>query len=222
MPPNSTQPSSPATPDRDSDELEMRRALGLGAASADRPAAFARTPENHSSDRPKRRFVSDGEVPVVVVQGRREFGNRTTAPAITSPVNRLDAAQAALAAEREAREAAERSLSEAQAMIRELQTKLGHAALTREDLRAAGQRADAARQAAETALAAEREARIAAEDAMKAASNAHDSAEERVREPRPARTTAPRGRPARKVPATELQDDPEPVQWWLFPATNAG
>jgi hypothetical protein len=222
MPPNSTQPSSPAIPDRDSDELEMRRALGLGAASADRPAPFARTPENHSSDRPKRRFVSDGEVPVVVVQGRREFGNRTTAPAITSPVNRLDAAQAALAAEREAREAAERSLSESQAIIRELQTKLGHAALTREELRAAGQRADAARQAAETALAAEREARMAAEDAVKAASNAHDDAEERVREPRLARTTAPRGRPARKVPATELQDDPEPVQWWLLPAKNAG
>jgi hypothetical protein len=220
MPPNSTQPSSPATSDRDSDELEMRRALGLGAASADRPVPFARMPENHSSDRPKRRFVSDGEVPVVVVQGRREFGNRTTAPAVTSPVNRLDAAQAALAAEREAREAAERALAEAQAVIHELQTKLGHAALAREELRAAAQRADAARQAAETALAAERDARLAAEDAVKAASNA--PAEHRLREPRPARTSAPRGRPARKIPATELEDEPEPVQWWLLPAKNAG
>jgi hypothetical protein len=222
MPSNSTQPSSPATSDRDSDELEMRRALGLGAASADRPAPFARTSENHPSDRPKRRFVSDGEVPVVVVQARREFGNRTTAPAITSPVNRLDAAQAALAAEREAREAAERSLAEAQAVIRELQTKLGHASLAREELRAAAQRADAARQAAETALAAERDARVAAEDAVKAASGNQDAAERRVREPRPARTTAVRGRPARKIPATELEDEPEPVQWWLLPAKNAG
>jgi hypothetical protein len=200
----------------------MRRALGLGAASADRPAPFARTPENHSSDRPKRRFVSDGEVPVVVVQGRREFGNRTTAPAITSPVNRLDAAQAALGAEREAREAADRSLAEAQAVIRELQTKLGHASLAREELRAAVQRADAARQAAEAALAPERDARLAAEEAVKAASGAHDTAEERVREPRPARAAALRGRPARTVPATELEDEPEPVQWWLLPPKNAG
>jgi chromosome segregation protein len=204
------------------DESDMRRALGLGAAGAPRPAQArlsqnSRSMDSNLSDRPKRRFVTDGEVPVVVVHGRRDLGQRL-APAAPSPVNRLDAAQSALAREAEARETAERSLAEAQSALREAQTKLGHAALERAEL------AEAARQAAQ-ALAAERELRIAAEAALAEARSARDAAEQRLHEAR-ARERPPQLRaertPRARTPAPAAGEEPEPVQWWLTPAKRTG
>ena len=100
----------------------MRRALGLGDAGGqrieqqERPPLAARQAERHSPDRHKRRFVRDGEVPVVVVrrdQGSDPGANRVTLGA--PPTNRVEQAEAALRTERDARERAERALTEAQA-----------------------------------------------------------------------------------------------------------
>ena len=64
--------------------------------------------------RPPRRFARDGEVPVTVIhRDHDEIGGGT---------NTLDAAQAALREQIEAREHAETLLREAQATIRDLQT----------------------------------------------------------------------------------------------------
>jgi hypothetical protein len=75
--------------------------------------------------RPPRRFARDGEVPVTVLhRDHDEIGGGT---------NTLDAAQAALREKIEAREHAETLLREAQATIRDLQTKLAHERLDRDE-----------------------------------------------------------------------------------------
>ncbi len=138
---------SPATarsePPTQVDEAEsaMRRALGLlGDAPRHRSETdHAETPQR-TSDRfggglHRRRFVQDGDVPVTVL--RREPGHDvsqhrvapTAPPAPTS--SRLQRAEAALAAETAARVQAERALSETQAALRDLQTKIGHADLAK-------------------------------------------------------------------------------------------
>jgi hypothetical protein len=76
--------------------------------------------------RPKRRFVAEGEVPVV--HGRLTRRDESAMPAAPA-TNRVEAAEAAARAEREARDKAERLLAEAQAAVHDLQTRLGHAQL---------------------------------------------------------------------------------------------
>lgn len=118
-------------------EARMRRALGLEGGmkprQADRPAdSAARNGERFAASH-KRRFVHDGEVPVTMVGGRRD-GQSEAAPHRGAPApgpTRLEAAEAALTNEASARHQAERALADAQATIRDLQTKLGHAELAR-------------------------------------------------------------------------------------------
>ena len=108
----------------------MRRALGLEGEQT-RPHPAPPTMERVSpTNRPKRRFVADGEVPVV--HGRLQRRDET-APQTAPTTNRLEAAELAARAEREAREKAERLLTEAQAVIHDLQTRLGHAQLAAND-----------------------------------------------------------------------------------------
>lgn len=216
--------SQPATP-LDDDEAQMRRALGLDGGmprprmDQDRSEPASRGGERFMPDRftpdrfsqgHRRRFVQDGDVPVTVV--RRDIAadtsNRLAASGPSS--SRLQRVETALAAETAARERAERQLSEAQAHIRDLQTKNGHAELARAEaadlvrrerdalaeLRAsiaeqerqredAEQRASDAERAAmslKTALQEERSARHAAEKSLRIAEHARAQAEKLIEE----------------------------------------
>jgi hypothetical protein len=196
----------------------MRRALGLlgdaprHRADADRPEPGSRSGGPFNGGLHRRRFVQDGDIPVTVV--RRDPGldlpaNRVAAPVSVPSSSRLQRTEAALAAETAARDKAERALSEAYAVVRDLQTKIGHAELARnealESLRrereaAALLRAEAdgrearAREAEDRAQAAEdtaneyhdqlvseRHARKMAEKALRSAEAAREEAEQLVR-----------------------------------------
>jgi hypothetical protein len=253
-----TSESTPAGDPMQVAEARMRRALGLDGEQLharpvqERVDVPQRSAERFSVPGHKRRFVHDGEVPVTLVHGlvpgRREHadtnGARPGANAL--PTNRLEVAEAALAAEIATRERAERALQEAQATIHDLQTKLGHA--------------DLARQEAVEALHRERESVVALraslqeiEDRVAAAQQAGDVAEHvpagpredevmasddvaavplrprRGRKPRPkalvpadtAATITPRKGPGRprltdKAPTHE----PKPIRWWLARRTK--
>lgn len=184
-------------------EARMRRALGLG----DQPS----TPERQSrpvtqQERRPRRFVRDGEVPVVMVKRGGEEAEPHGAAE-----RRARAAELALEAERQVREQLERRLREAREALQSLQTKQAHAELTHGE-----------------ALAAERRAREAAERALEEALVARDVAQQELTalreapagapKPRRGRATAP---PVAVVAAFEDEgegegeDGPEPVKWWL-------
>jgi hypothetical protein len=122
----------------------MREALGLGTrrdAPVSRQTAEPQRQSGHrpSGDRPsstghRHRFVQDGEVPVVMVN---HAGGNGSPPAVSRPgdirlaANRAAAMAADVGAERSARERAEKSLQQALANIRDLETKLAHAELAR-------------------------------------------------------------------------------------------
>ncbi len=104
----------------------MRRALGLDRDQQRGPQPPPSSPDRLLLHRPKRRFVAEGEVPVV--HGRLTRRDESTLPAATT-TNRVEAAETAARAEREARDKSERLLAEAQAAVHDLQTRLGHAQL---------------------------------------------------------------------------------------------
>ncbi len=235
----------------------MRRALGLeGEQLRSRPAqeradASQRPAERFSTPGHKRRFVHDGEVPVTLVHGlvsgrRSEHadGNGTRGGANAQPTNRLEVAEAALTAEIATRDRAERALQEAQAMVHDLRTKLGHADLARQEaveaLRrereiSAGLRA--ALQEVEDQATVARQAQEAGERAQadlreRRATRSDEVADvpprpRRGRKPRAeilatadmaAATTTPRkgpGRPRSTEPAPARE--PKPIRWWLTP-----
>lgn len=202
----------------------MRRALGLdGAPSASTKLPAPTNPPDVSSAR--RRFVRDGEVPVTVV-------NRTAAPR-DEPLgaNRLDAARQALQSQTAAREEAERLLAEARATIRDLQTKLAHEHLARQEVAQRTQtRLHELEQAVATAHAeviGEREQRERAEaardKAVAALAKPQKPADRVVREASPPITpiTLPgdiqprrRGRPPKARPAPGAEESPY-VEWWV-------
>jgi hypothetical protein len=235
-------------------EARMRRALGLdGEQLRSRPPQERvdtpqRSAERFSTPGHKRRFVHDGEVPVTLVHGlvsgRREQGdgNGTRSGANVQPTNRLEVAEAALAAEIVNRDRAERALQEAHVAVHDLQTKLGHADLARqeavESLRreresSAGLRASL--QDAEDQATAARQAQEAAELALADLRERQAMRSEAVADepPRPRRgrkprvemlataetvaaTTAPRkgpGRPRSTEP--KAAREPKPIRWWL-------
>jgi hypothetical protein len=225
------EPSGEASPLEDA-EAQMRRALGLYGArrpQAERAAAPMppRQADRFGAGGQRRRFAQDGEVPVTVLHGRRDH------PA-DAPVNRLEAAETVAAAERAARELAERALAEAQATIHDLQTKLGHASLAETELQTAARRDQDAIAAVQAELLATSE-RLATADA------ARTDAERRLRQldmtaGEPVERTARRpGRPVKATQATtpaKPRDmsrrgkalplagvpEPEPIQWWLTSA----
>jgi hypothetical protein len=195
----------------------MRRALGLRQGSS--PSAQVSSNVPHPQ---RRQFVRDGDVPVEVLHG----------PDNSSRVNQLAATREALQAQTMAREEAERMLAEARHTIHELQTKLGHERLARDE---AIQRVESAKRDVEQKLAAARQeleaersrrtttarerdqvivGRQAAEDRLRQAKDARKlvrrakavaPAEPPAAAPQPRR----RGRPP-KVP----QDDTAAVDWW--------
>lgn len=130
----------PSDNDQINTEMRVRRALGLDASPARAPH-----PQSDPS-RSRRRFVQDGEVPVVVVHSDRRPDSAVQAG------NRVAELEAALEAERAARAALARALDEARVAVQSLQTRLTHAEL-----------------AFDEALAAEQAARAGAEAAVQAA-----------------------------------------------------
>jgi hypothetical protein len=202
----------------DEAESQMRRALGLlgdaprHRADADRPEPAGRGGAVFNGGLHRRRFVQDGDIPVTVL--RRDSGldapaNRIAAPVSVPSSSRLQRTEAALAAETAARDKAERALNEAYAVVKDLQTKIGHAELAKNEaidalrrereaatllrgeadgrdarVKEAEERAQAAEDAANDyhdQLIAERHARKTAEKALRAAEAAREEAEQLVR-----------------------------------------
>lgn len=199
-------------------EARMRRALGLEGG-----AAKSRSPERAAESMPrnpvmghKRRFVQDGEVPVTVVSPRREEPASHRAP-VPGGQSRLEAAEAALTAEIAHRQQAERALAEAQAVVHDLQTKMGHAELARieavdhwhrEQAEIAAVREQL--RACEERLRESEAARAAAERGRRSRQIVADVDEDDSAAASPVRV-ARRGRPAARKPA----DDSKLVRWWI-------
>ena len=237
MPPSTKTPPADVT-DIASAEERMRRALGL---TGDRAGRFGQPRPEQSPQKPsarppvrgpsvprvRQRFVQDGDVPVTLVGRPRPQEADLSAAASTS----RGATEAALHQEQVARERAERSLQEALATVRDLQTKLGHAELARREASATAQAARDAADALRAAhqerearwredLAAERAARVAAEAALaetrRMISAAAPAAAEQGAAAEPAKAVAQRApKETRKGASTSSQREPQPVKWWL-------
>jgi chromosome segregation ATPase len=124
------------------DEAQVRRALGLPVATS-RPFTPGHSAATTiGSHQPKRRqFVRDGDVQVEIVNRHQSNAESST--------NQLEAARNAMRSLTAAKDRAERLLTEAQATIHDLQTKLGHERLAKDE---AAQRADADRKTIEQTL----------------------------------------------------------------------
>jgi hypothetical protein len=116
-------------------------------------------------------------VPVTVLRGVHQPDGEHSA-------NRLDAVRQAIRTQARAKERAERLPVEAQAMIRDLQTKLGHERLAKDEALDSVRRLETemrvaarAQEASEAELAAERLARHNAEDALAGAVEARQEAD---------------------------------------------
>ena len=157
-------------------EAQMRRALGLNNTSQTQaipPPATAAAITLHPK---RRRFVRDGEVPVSIIHRDQSDASST---------NALEVARQALRERVAAREHAEHLLQEAQATIHDLQTKLAHERLARDE---ALQRADSEKQIVNQVLkgvreelATERDFRGSTEQERDDAIAARQEAEERFR-----------------------------------------
>lgn len=180
----------------------MRQALGLGEGAASQRAPQRREPEARG-----RRFVKDGEVPVVMLSGSRD--------AVASgppPVNRVAAAEAALRAERAAHDHAEQSLREALAHVQRLQTQLAHAEMAHREALAAEQHR---REAAEQALAEATAARQALEQRMAAAAPAAPVQAQAADVASKTKTSRAKSAKPRHELAGAPKREPQPVKWWL-------
>jgi septal ring factor EnvC (AmiA/AmiB activator) len=198
-------------------EEQMRRALGLRQGSS--PSGQVASSVPHPQ---RRQFVRDGQVPVEVLHG----------PDNRSRVNQLAATREALQAQTTAREEAERMLAEARHTIHDLQTKLGHERLARDEAvqhvesakREVEQELAAARQELEaerslrTTTARERDqtviGRQAAEDRLRQMKDAR-KAVRRVKAMAPAEPPAAAPQPRRRGrPPKVPRDDTAVVEWW--------
>jgi hypothetical protein len=239
-------PSDAAPPDNltnESAEERMRRALNLAASRHSAPGPLkldhGARPEGRPGERPRQRFVQDGDVPVTIVnrQKHRDIAD----PAVPS-ISRASAAESALAAEKMAKLKVERALHEAQNIIHDLQTKQAHADLARKEA-ADALLASHAQQIAQLQadIAAEREARIAAEASLHDAVIAREQAERELREALAAKPAKP-AKPAKAATTDQLtlavgkpvlakpvvvkakrapratgpkEKEPQPVKWWI-------
>jgi hypothetical protein len=198
-------------------EEQMRRSLGLRQGSSS-PARFSNS-ETHQHKR--HQFVRDGDVQVEILHGHD--GSR---------VNQADAARQALQAQTAARDEAERLLTEARHTIRDLQTKLGHERLARDE---AVERVASAKRKVEQELAtaredleAERLLRLATAKERDQAILGRQAAEDRLRQAKEVRKIAPRPEAAapaqpplaapqprrRGRPPKVNRDDTGFVEWW--------
>jgi hypothetical protein len=183
------QSSDSETGDQPQPEARMREALGLRTDGTRVTASPGHRPDriiDHGGNPRRHRFVQEGEVPVEVMSlpGR--------GPA--APRHRID--ETALAAERLARDQAERAFHDATERLREVQTKLGHAELARDEA---------------IALAAARAEQLEALRQRLSAAEAQLAQQAQQREA-PVRKAAPK--PAEARPRGR-QKAPQPVKWWI-------
>jgi hypothetical protein len=199
-----TNPDQAADGQPQEDETLMRRALGLLPSGGPRP-------------RPR-----SGDGPVVEHRGDRHSG---------SSVNRVAAAEAALAEERHAREQLTRQLRDAETALREAQTKRGHAELARDELHARLTAERSAREAAEEQLrqlkeaaeahpadlpAAAAPAAVARATRRRAAAIPMDPTAPPKRRGRPPGSGSKASRAAAAARPQESEDDAsEAVEWWV-------
>jgi hypothetical protein len=193
----------------------MRRALGLdGETPPISHLTHSHTPSNGPHQR--RQFARDGDVPVTIVHS--DSGSR---------LQQLDATRQALRQQTTAREEAERLLVDARNTIHDLETKLGHERLARDEVT---QRINAERVQIEEALTAvqvelvtERAVRARAERERDEAAVATQTAEQRTAIKAGLPTPAPlpsdqpprrRGRPPKVTRQDVASDDSEIVEWW--------
>jgi len=186
-------------------ETQMRRALGLHDAGPAKSEQGPAPAPSNGPHRPFRRFVRDGDVPVSVIH--------RDDPTAATGTNQLDAARQTIRSLSVAREQAERHLVEAQNAVRDLQTKLAHERMAKDE---AIRRVEAERQAVQQTLQsvqaeleAERDARASAEARAVEATVRCREAEQRLRavkdagqQPAPY-TGRPRGRPRKIVAVAE-------------------
>jgi hypothetical protein len=149
-------------------ETQMRHALGLRGHTPPRSSTSGLQPQ-------RRRFIRDGEVPSTVLR-------RDHQPDGEAGVNQLEAARHAIRSEAVARERAERSLADAQVSIRDLQTKLAHERLARDEALETVRRQVTETQAAVQAQQTAEAELVAAEDALAEALEARQEAESRLRD----------------------------------------
>lgn len=210
-------------------EARMRQALGMEGRQASGAALGPRRPTAPAAATRRHRFVQDGEVPVTVVPARDEHRLGEALQLAADRAARIKELEAALAMERAARERAHR---EAQTVIRDLQTKLVHVELARDEAIAAA-RAPAmpVRTELPPAVAAPepplrrkvgrpRKHPIAVEPGAVSAGLAPNPAS-------PAVETSARSGPAASVGAGRKQAasaresrparEPKPVRWWIKP-----
>ncbi len=182
--------------DQPQGEARMREALGLRSDGTRMPSPHGHRPErqlDHATGSPRRhRFVQEGEVPVEVMT-LRDHNTRSPGGLGSIPRHRVD--ESAMAAERMAREQAERAFAELTERLREIQTKLGHAELARDEA---------------LALAARRQTQIDALLAVPPPEPAPPPPPPVVvaTPPRKAKTATPR-------PRVPRQKAPKPVKWWI-------
>ena len=198
----------------------MRRALGLdGETPPISHLTHSHTPSNGPHQR--RQFARDGDVPVTIVHS--DSGSR---------LQQLDATRQALRQQTTAREEAERLLVDARNTIHDLETKLGHERLARDEVT---QRINAERVQIEEALTAvqvelvtERAVRARAERERDEAVVATQTAEQRLRQRTVVKAALPppaafpsehqppprRGRPPKFTRQDVASDDSEIVEWW--------
>jgi len=184
-------------------EEQMRRALGVQQGPPAQGSSNAPHPK-------RRQFARDGEVRVEVLRGHD-----------SSRVNQLDAIREDLQSQMAAREELERRLAEARHTIHDLQTKLGHERLARDE---AAQQAETAKREVELALAAARED-LGTERALRREAEAErDTAiagrlqsqarHSQASSPEPPVSAAQqprrRGRPPKLAP-----EQSELVEWWV-------
>jgi hypothetical protein len=223
----SSETSDPARdgPELDHAEVRGRRAFGLvsgtsgGIARHNAPQfGRSRLEERSGGDRQRRRFVQDGEVPVVLV------GGSALASGSTHATNRLADAEVALEAERKARLSAEKMLAAAQALVHDLQTKIGHANLAHDEAVETARGLQAQKDALEAVLVAERETRATAQLILDLTLSdptqtgiRHRTEQRHAAMPALAETPVKRrGRPpgSRNKAKATAGKEPLPVRWW--------
>lgn len=167
------------------DEDRVRRALGLKSNGSSAP--HQQRPEQA---RQRHRFVSDGDVPVVML-------NRTDSES-HGLKERLSAAEHALENERAAHAATRRALQDANHANQAMQTRFGHNELSNGE-----------------ALRAERDARRAAEEALTALrAELAELKQAELVAPEKVRREIRASEPIPRKPRALLTKEPKPVRWW--------
>jgi hypothetical protein len=201
-------------------EMQMRRALGLDRETPPVSQSVS-SPNSSNGPHQRRQFAREGDVPVTILHGNS--GSR---------LQQLDAARQSLRQQTAAREEAERWLADARNTIHDLETKLGHERLARDEVT---QRVNIERLQIEQALTAAQE-ELVTERAMRARAErerdeavvATQTVEQRLRQRTAVKAALPppapfpsdcqpprrRGCPPKITRQHVASNNSEIVEWW--------